>query len=329
MQRYFPKLKKRYRLARIEYEQGSGGKLGIQVKLNPEGHFYDFAQNMLVKADDGDEAVKVNQIEMVPQTLTLSKGGQKRSDKVGKSMSAEYLAFNHPQGSETSSREQAALFSLLPTVGPGHSRYIRGHLLNANLGGKAEDRNLFPITHQANVDHKNKIENEAKRLVNQEGYLVRYQVKVNNINTGEDPNYAYVNADFDCELSTYGARQGKLTKSDKVKKASIKSRYTESKEAMVEGGTDTAKATKLQDFDKNQVKLASGLNVKYLTEMSATELRSIPGIGKESVRRLMQARSNGTIRNSKQLRDLIGTRQVNKLRDAGFELRLYRNEPAD
>jgi hypothetical protein len=329
MQRYFPKLKKRYRLAKIEYEQAGSGKLGIQVKLNPEGYFYDFAQNMLVKADDGDEAVKVNQIDMVAQTLSLSKGGQTRREKVGKQVTAEYLAFNHPQGSETSSREQATLFSLLPTVGPGHSRFIRGHLLNANLGGKAEEKNLFPITHQANVDHKNKIENEAKRLVNQEGYLVYYEVRVNNVSTGEDPNYAYANADFDCELATYGAKQGKLVKSDKAKKVSIKSRYTESKEAVMAGETDTSQAAKLQDFDKNKVKLASGLNVKYLSEMSANELRSIPGIGKESVRRLMEARSNGTIRTSAQLRQLIGTRQVNKLRDAGFELRLYRNEPAE
>jgi DNA uptake protein ComE-like DNA-binding protein len=63
--------------------------------------------------------------------------------------------------------------------------------------------------------------------------------------------------------------------------------------------------------------------------MSASELQVIPGIGKESVKRLMAARSNGTIRTTAQLRELIGTRQVNKLRDAGFELRLYRNEPAD
>ncbi len=333
VEKHFPKLKKRYRLAKIEYDQAGGKKLGVKVKLNPEGFFYDFAQNMVVKADDGDEAVKVNRIKHAgAKSITLTKGtggsATKGSDKVGTEMTAEYLAFNHPQGSETSSREQPGLFGLLPTVGPGNSRFIRGHLLNANLGGKAEGKNLFPITHQANVDHKIKVENEAKRLVNQEGFLVFYQVKVENMNIGQKGGNAHVDADFACKLATYVAKSGQLVLSKDVKDVRIKSRYTDSPDAVVTGQTDQAKGAKMKDFDKDKVKLASGLNVKYLSELRATDLRAIPGIGKKSVDSILAAYAAGSIRTNAQLRALIGTRQVNSLRNAGFELRLFRNEAA-
>jgi hypothetical protein len=74
------------------------------------------------------------------------------------------------------------------------------------------------------MDHKNKIENQAKRLVNEEGLLVHYEVKVTNIRYGEDARFAYVNSDFDCELATYATKNGELVKSDRVKTVSIKSR---------------------------------------------------------------------------------------------------------
>jgi hypothetical protein len=62
--------------------------------------------------------------------------------------------------------------------------------------------------------------------------------------------------------------------------------------------------------------------------MSAADLKAIPGIGRKSVDSIMAAYAAGSIRTNSQLRALIGTRQVNSLRNAGFELRLFRNQAA-
>jgi len=42
------------------------------------------------------------------------------------------------------------------------ARFVRGHLLNDNLGGVGEIYNLFPITYSANAEHKNTAEGKLK-----------------------------------------------------------------------------------------------------------------------------------------------------------------------
>jgi len=55
--------------------------------------------------------------------------------------------------------------------------WIRGHLLNDNLGGSALKFNLYPITGAANKEHHSRVEHHVKNLV-EAGYVVEYKVEV-------------------------------------------------------------------------------------------------------------------------------------------------------
>ncbi|MCF6440868.1 DNA/RNA non-specific endonuclease [Pseudoalteromonas luteoviolacea] len=55
--------------------------------------------------------------------------------------------------------------------------WIRGHLLNDNLGGSALKFNLYPITGSANKEHHSRVESHVKNLV-EAGYIVEYKVEV-------------------------------------------------------------------------------------------------------------------------------------------------------
>ncbi|MCP4289272.1 MAG: hypothetical protein GY792_33435, partial [Gammaproteobacteria bacterium] len=51
----------------------------------------------------------------------------------------------------------------------GGSYYVRGHLLNHNLGGPGNTwANLTPLTQKANQDHHADFESRVKRAVNEE-----------------------------------------------------------------------------------------------------------------------------------------------------------------
>lgn len=54
--------------------------------------------------------------------------------------------------------------------------WVRGHLLNHNVGGPGEKRNLTPITKKANSEHHNTVE-KAIKVANENGAgLIDYQV---------------------------------------------------------------------------------------------------------------------------------------------------------
>ena len=55
--------------------------------------------------------------------------------------------------------------------------YVRGHLLNHNLGGPGAQYNLSTITNQANKDHSNSVERHIKTAVKGNN-VVRYRVEV-------------------------------------------------------------------------------------------------------------------------------------------------------
>lgn len=63
-------------------------------------------------------------------------------------------------------------------VAPAPNNYwVRGHLLNHNVGGPGEKRNLTPITKTANSEHHNNIEKAVKWANENGGGLVTYTVK--------------------------------------------------------------------------------------------------------------------------------------------------------
>ncbi len=70
--------------------------------------------------------------------------------------------------------------------GSGNLYYIRGHLLNDNLGGIANEANLYPITHEANGQHKTHVEEYIKKGIDK-GYVYRYELDVRQVgNVGYD-----------------------------------------------------------------------------------------------------------------------------------------------
>ncbi|MFC1750931.1 hypothetical protein ACFL2V_19235, partial [Pseudomonadota bacterium] len=94
---------------------------------------------------------------------TSSLGGS----TVGMDMTADPLGPEHLQGSPPQSGQQKKLMSKLHTdpKRQAHKKFIRGHLLNDNLGGPGLDYNLYPITADANKEHHDRIEKPVKKWV--------------------------------------------------------------------------------------------------------------------------------------------------------------------
>lgn len=86
--------------------------------------------------------------------------------------------------------------------------WIRGHLLNDNLGGSALKFNLYPITGSANKEHHSRVESHVKELVKQ-GFIVEYSVEVKPAGVAKNESYnigkntrtgAAPKADFECTV---------------------------------------------------------------------------------------------------------------------------------
>jgi hypothetical protein len=139
------------------------------------------------------------------QPRTASLGG----DTVGVGMTIDWL--NHKWANETHpgstprSGAQSKLMSMLETD-PGRSspdKYIRGHLLNHNIGGVGDAANMFPITGNANSRHLQSTESRVKRWVDVPANWVFYEVTVDGISSRLVPGEVevtqnYVNATINC-----------------------------------------------------------------------------------------------------------------------------------
>lgn len=122
-------------------------------------------------------------------TLTLDKAG---NYTVGKKMQATYLSHDTLPGSESiADTEQKGWMVKL-----SGDNYIRGHLLNDNLGGPAVVHNLFPITDNANKKHTNNAEAYIKKGV-EHGYLYEYSVDIQNVSETHLGSGLY---SVDCDL---------------------------------------------------------------------------------------------------------------------------------
>jgi hypothetical protein len=144
---------------------------------------------------------------------TMALGG----DTVGVRMVADWLGPKHPKGTAPESGVQKKLMDLLVTD-PSESsedKYIRGHLLNHNLGGRGNAKNMFPITGKANKGHLTSTETDIKTWVNDKKGWVRYEVKVQAISSkldgGAKSPKNYVNATFVCEVELKDAA-GKVSR---------------------------------------------------------------------------------------------------------------------
>ncbi|MBS1189276.1 MAG: hypothetical protein H6R10_1068 [Rhodocyclaceae bacterium] len=138
--------------------------------------------------------------------------GSLGGDVVGLHMEASPLGPEHLQGSPPQSGEQATLMGKLPTAttNSNENKYIRGHLLNDNVGGPGVAANLFPITANANSQHHSLIESKVKNWVNVDKQWVHYKVEVQNIdhNLNKGGKNKYVDADLKCEASILDPTNG-------------------------------------------------------------------------------------------------------------------------
>jgi hypothetical protein len=79
---------------------------------------------------------------------------------------AKQLTMNNIVGQETG--EQGDDKSLTPDfdiIRKNKGKYVRGHLLNAKLGGLVNNTNLTPLTRDTNKNHLNFVEKAAKKIV--------------------------------------------------------------------------------------------------------------------------------------------------------------------
>lgn len=217
-------LRKSYENAAKKQEKDDFSK---QITNNLAKLFNTFDVEEGAEVKSGDTKVK-SKVSWKTMVLKIDK----KSDVVGVEMTADYLAPEHIRGSVPKDNTQAGIFSLLPTPEKGvdaNKAYIKGHLLNDNLGGPGEEKNLFPITGQANSDHKNNIENTLREVVNDKKLLIHYHVKVDGIDIGPTGSYR-VNSKFICTAHTYkmppqGTAATSLPKSDKEWKVTVHSVY--------------------------------------------------------------------------------------------------------
>ncbi|MBI3230148.1 MAG: DNA/RNA non-specific endonuclease [Burkholderiales bacterium] len=187
---YLPRMQRRFRLTEIAMTPpDQEGKRKMHIKINP----VDYTKG--TKLLDG-----------ITTKITWGATKTLGNEQVATKMEANPLGVEHQEGKDTNSSEQLKLMNKLATTPSraNNSRYIRGHLLNYNVGGPNEDRNLFPITAAANAEHSNKVERNVIDWVNNKKLWVKYTVEVAHPPTVElsksnvDENY--VNTTFKCRL---------------------------------------------------------------------------------------------------------------------------------
>ncbi len=229
---YFPRVKNRFRLTSLGYEGDFQSGFKIKGKINPEFELTVHEPLTGRGIPGGDD--RLTQIVHTSSSL----GG----DTVGMEMMAMPLGPDHPEGSGPSG--QRTLFSKLPT-GFAHSRrananFIKGHLLNDNVGGLGVGRNLFPITAYANSQHSRSIEEAVKDWVNTRRLWVRYHVKITDVThdlgTGIADNY--VNSTMEAKAEVLDTTLTPV--SGLVRQVSIQSRFENDAQANTQATENTA-----------------------------------------------------------------------------------------
>lgn len=145
---------------------------------------------------------------------------------VGTEMVANPLGPDHPPGQQPVG---ANIWTMLVTdaAETNTRKYIRGHLLNHQVGGSGAAHNLFPITAAANDTHESQFESRIKTWVNVERRWVYYQVRIANVVVDVGPRRAIamnkVNADIICSAHVIDPAQP--TRRHNPITATIASRY--------------------------------------------------------------------------------------------------------
>lgn len=207
----FQWLAEKYGMTQIQLNRGTKPAT-VKFKINPEfemeltgGHAVEMRS-----AGSGTGANKTK-VLWTPQTLNLNTttnpGGG--SYTVGGYMRANPLSQDHPPGTKAAAdSDHTGMMAKLPAAGnrkktgsgSGPYYYIKGHLLNDNLGGIANEANLFPITHEANGQHKSYVEEYIKKGIS-EGYVYRYEVNIANVKVKDEPLHGGYAVDSEIQFS--------------------------------------------------------------------------------------------------------------------------------
>lgn len=178
---------------------GDAAKTAAKAKAVPIAEKIDETRNLAPSKDDAEEgrrATKINDLleSLAPHTAVLfgstipksasapSLGGVNGAG-FGTSMSIKPLTNkDRPKGSAPTSTHTPEYFKLNERRDSpgGASYYIKGHLLNQQLGGLGIWDNMTPLSRSGNAQHERKVESVVKRTVDLPA-IVEYEVK---------PNYA-------------------------------------------------------------------------------------------------------------------------------------------
>lgn len=185
---------------------------------------------------------------------------------VGTEMIADPLGPDHRAGQEPAG---ANIWTMLVTA-PDETndrKYIRGHLLNHQVGGSGATHNLFPITASANDLHESQIESRIKRWVNDERRWVYYRVQVSSVTVdyqaGRAPAQNKVNADFVCSAHVIDPAQP--TQRHNPITATIRSRFLTSARVIASSGRtpENETAVRIRAADRNAtIALPPGLEYR-------------------------------------------------------------------
>jgi len=212
--RYFAKVRQRYQLNRIRFVE-KGDNTAVELAINPEL--------------DVLETIEATGLGLGGKQTRIRYGTESvMGHTVGVLMEAE-LGPDHPSGSDANGIHSLMnKLTTTPTNLAGDRRYIRGHLLNGQLGGEGSDMNLFPITHQANMAHRDQIENKVKDWVNIKRYWVNYRVSLETLgdpvlsHPQENKTLNFINCHMICEAAIITLDNKQVNKVE----TTIISRYT-------------------------------------------------------------------------------------------------------
>jgi hypothetical protein len=171
------KIRERFELKNISMVSLGTDDAGVEYQINPWFfHKIPSSSKILYKMEGTQNNGSVSNVYWQAEELKI--GSAKAT--VGTHMIATKLASDFELGSDSGhDKNQNKLMNKL--VGnknqSNENKYIKGHLLNNNVGGPGKDFNLFPITSDANRKHLVYVEKYIKSQINNNN-VVYYEVKV-------------------------------------------------------------------------------------------------------------------------------------------------------
>lgn len=171
-------------------EKDQCNSIGLEKQIFNDSSIQSNRLNAIQRMLNGSYGLFAKPVQLATKDLTLSG----KTSTVATSMSVVLDPKNAPKYGESSSEDKDLdnVMSVLPTDThfTGNKKFVKGHLLNDNLGGKANKDNLYPITGQANSDHKNKVETPIKKYMDDGvGDSITYTVNVTDAIVKKEMNF--------------------------------------------------------------------------------------------------------------------------------------------